>query len=74
MVPMPGRGWSTGGAEVADSRRRHWLQKRALGQDAVGVPAALRWQTAVGGIGNPKRALDQDVVGVPRQRRGGRQP
>ena len=31
-------------------------------QDAVGVPAALRWQTAAGGIGS-RLALDQDVVG-----------
>ena len=34
-------------------------------QDAVGVPEALRWQTAAGGIGNPKRALNQDAVGDP---------
>ena len=53
MVPVSGRGWSTGGAEVADSRRRHWLPKREVNQDAVGVPAALRWQTAAGDIGNP---------------------
>ena len=50
----PGRGWSTGGAVVADSRRRHWLPKREVNQDAVGVPAALRWQTVAGGIGSRK--------------------
>ena len=54
MVPVPGRGWSTGSAEVADSCRRHWRPDRALGQNAVGVPAALRWQTVAGGIGSRK--------------------
>ena len=50
----PGRGWSTGSAEVADSRRRHWQPDRALDQDVVGVPVALRWQTVAGGIGSRK--------------------
>ena len=53
-VPVPGRGWSARGAEVADSRRRHWQPDWALDQDAVGVPAALRWQTVAGGIGSRK--------------------
>ena len=60
----PGRGWSTGSAEVADSRRRHWQPDWALDQDAVGVPAALRWQTAAGGI-DSRLAENQDAVGVP---------
>ena len=54
MVPVPGRGWSSGSAEVADSCRRHRQPDWALDQDAVGVPAALRWQTAAGGIGSRK--------------------
>ena len=43
-----------GSAEVADSRRRHRQPGRALCQDAVRVPAALRWQTVAGGIGSRK--------------------
>ena len=42
-------------------------------QGAVGVPAALRWQTAAGGIGNPIEHCARTRLEY-RQRRGGRQP
>ena len=48
MVPGPGRGWSTGSAEVADSRRRHWQPDRALDQDAVGDQSENGWRSVEG--------------------------
>ena len=48
MVPMPGRGWSARGAEVADSRKAALTTRQALDQDVAGDQSENGWRPVEG--------------------------